>query len=250
MSLTSAPLEEQALRISDDVDAVEIKVTIRPDQELRAERALEVDADTAEVRVIYFFDTPKLDLFNAGVSLRARLVKGDDDDSTVKFRPVEPEAVPAKWRDEVGFKLEVDRVGEKALCTASFTVVQQRDEIDEVAEGRRAIAKLFSREQEEFLREFHPAPVDLDGLSVLGPIRALRWKLKRGDFPYKVTVEEWRLPNGDDLVEASIKTTPDDAGRAQAAFVQFLTELRLDPKGAAETKTRTALEYFAKTLHH
>jgi hypothetical protein len=36
------------------MDAVEIKVTIRPDQELRAERAMEVNEDTAEVRVLYF----------------------------------------------------------------------------------------------------------------------------------------------------------------------------------------------------
>ena len=39
------------------MDAVEIKVTIRPDQELRAERAMELNEDTAEVRVTYFYDT-------------------------------------------------------------------------------------------------------------------------------------------------------------------------------------------------
>ena len=70
------------------MDAVEIKLTIRPDQELRG-RALELNEDTADVRLIYFYDTPDLDLFNAGVVLRARLVKDDADDSTVKFRPVE-----------------------------------------------------------------------------------------------------------------------------------------------------------------
>jgi inorganic triphosphatase YgiF len=72
------------------MDAVEIKCTIRPDQELRTERAMEVDEDTANVRLLYFYDTPDLDLFNAGLVLRARLVKGDADDSTVKIRPVEP----------------------------------------------------------------------------------------------------------------------------------------------------------------
>jgi inorganic triphosphatase YgiF len=59
------------------LDAVEIKVTIRPDQELRAERAMQVNEDTAAVRLTYFFDTPDLDLFKASVALRARLVKGD-----------------------------------------------------------------------------------------------------------------------------------------------------------------------------
>jgi hypothetical protein len=79
------------------MDAVEIKITIRPDQELRAERAMEVNEDTAEVRVLYFHDTPDLHLFNAGVALRARLVKGDADDSTVKFRPVEAARISRDW---------------------------------------------------------------------------------------------------------------------------------------------------------
>ena len=45
-------------------------------------------------RLIYFYDTPDLDLFNAGVVMRARLVKGDADNSTVKFRPVEAAVRP------------------------------------------------------------------------------------------------------------------------------------------------------------
>lgn len=43
------------------VDTVEIKVTIRPDQELKALRALELNEDSAEVRIIYFYDTANLD---------------------------------------------------------------------------------------------------------------------------------------------------------------------------------------------
>ena len=85
METTAAPntVKSRALAA---MDAVEIKVTIRPDQELRAERAMEVNEDTAEVRVLYSYDTPDLHLFNAGVALHARLVKWDADDSTVKFR--------------------------------------------------------------------------------------------------------------------------------------------------------------------
>src|SRR5262245_44733719 len=88
------------------LDAVEIKVTVRPDEELRALRTLELDEDSAEVRVLYFYDTPHLELFNAGVALRARLVKGAADDSTVKFRPVKEDAVSREWREAKGFKLE------------------------------------------------------------------------------------------------------------------------------------------------
>jgi hypothetical protein len=228
------------------VEAVEIKVTIRPDQELRAERALELDADTAEVRVIYFYDTPQLDLFDAGVALRARLVKGDDDDSTVKFRPVEAAKITAEWKQTKGFKLEADRVGDRVVCSASLTVRQKRDQIDEVVDGRLPIEKLFSKDQERFLGDFHHGPVDFGKLRVLGPIRVLRWKLKHKGFAHELTIEEWRLPDGEDLVEVSIKTTPEAASQARQDFEEHLRKLGLDPDGAQETKTRTALQYFAK----
>jgi hypothetical protein len=56
-----------------DVDGVEIKVTLRPDQELQGLRSLRLDEDTAEIRSVHFYDTPQLDLFHAGTVLRARL---------------------------------------------------------------------------------------------------------------------------------------------------------------------------------
>ena len=247
MNATAIPktLESRALAV---MDAVEIKLTIRPDQELRAERAMEVNEDTAEVRVVYFYDTPDLDLFNAGIALRARLVKGDADDSTVKFRPVEAARISRDWRRLEGFKLEADCVGDHVVCSASLSAVQQRDEIDKVAKGKRAIDKLFSKDQERFLSEFYKRPVDYGRLRVMGPIRVLRWKLKHEKFPHGLTLEEWRLPNGDDLVEVSIKAPPDKAPQARKEFDTHLRELGLDPKGAQETKTRTALEYFARTL--
>jgi hypothetical protein len=228
------------------IDAVEVKVTIRPDQELRAGRALELNEDTAEVRVIYFYDTPTLDLFDAGIVLRARLVKGDDDDSTVKFRPVDAANISNEWKQLKGFKLEADWVGKRVVCAASLTVIQKRDEIDEVAKSTRPIVKLFSNEQERFLSEFYGRPVDFENLCVMGPIRVLRWKLEHKDFPHELTLEEWRLPDGDDLVEASIKTSPDEALQAWTVFDKHLRSFGLDPTGAQETKTRTALQYFAK----
>jgi hypothetical protein len=247
MSTTAAPKtsKERSSALA-EMDAVEIKVTVRPDQELRAERAMELNEDTAEVRVIYFYDTPKLDLFNAGVALRARLVKGDDDDSTVKFRPVEASSIAKDWKRLKGFKVEADCVGERIVCSASLTAIQKRDEIDDVAKGKRAIDKLFSKDQERFLTEFYKGSVDFGKLRVMGPIRVLRWKLKHESFPHELTLEEWRLPDGEDLVEVSIKTEPSKAAQAQKQFDEHLRGLGLDPQGAQETKTRTALEYFAK----
>ena len=209
---------------------------------------MKLDEDSADVRVIYFYDTPRLDLFRAGVALRARLVKGDDDDSTVKFRPVDAVAIPEEWKEREGFKLEADCAGTRVVCSASLTVVQRRDEIDEVAEGKRPIHRLFSKEQERFLGAFYRGTVDFEKVRVMGPIRVLRWKSEHDDFPHELTTEEWRLPNGDDLVEVSIKVPPAEAATAAKAFDRHLRTLGLDPQGAQETKTRTALEYFAREL--
>lgn len=247
MKKNSTPKKPQARARIAAMDACEIKVTIRPDQELRAERAMAVNEDTADIRVIYFYDTPGLDLFKAGVALRARLVKGANDDSTVKFRPVEVAKVPEDWKTVNGFKLEADCVGERVVCSASFTVMQQRDEIDRVAKGKRPIDKLFSKDQERFLNDFYKGSLDFKKLRVMGPIRVLRWKLKHKGFPYELTIEEWRLPNGEDLVEVSIKVPPSKAVMAQKAFDKHLRQLGLDPGGAQETKTRMALEYFVQT---
>src|SRR5262245_21755594 len=145
------PAARTGARKGASLDAVEIKVTVRPDQELKALRALELNEDSAEVRVVYFYDTRRLDLYNAGVALRARLVKGDDDDSTVKFRPVEEGKIDKKWRETKGFKLEADSVGTKVVCSASLTTRQKRDEIDDVARGRRDVEKLFTGDQRRFL---------------------------------------------------------------------------------------------------
>jgi hypothetical protein len=227
------------------VTAVELKVTLRPDQELRGLRALELDEDTAEVRLVYFYDTRGLDLFDAGLTLRARLVKGDDDDSTVKIRPVDPAKVSRDWVEAEGFKIEADCMGDRIVRSASLTRKQKRDEIDEVAKGKRPIEKLFSKDQTRFLLDFHSSPVDFGALECLGPIRVLRWKTEHKGFSHELTTEEWRLPNGDDLLEVSIKIRPEDTESARAEFEGHLRGLGLDPAGAQETKTRTALQYFA-----
>jgi len=230
------------------IRAVEIKVTIRPDQELRALRAFKVDEDTAEVRVIYFYDTPKLTLFDEGVVLRSRLVKGDADDTTVKIRPVVPAKVPPSWSRIAGFKIEADRTGRRVVRSASLTEIRKRSEIDAAADGKRPIRELFSEAQLGLIADVSKCHIDFDLLKPLGPIRVLCWQSAHKGFPHKMTIEEWRLPDGEDLVEVSIKVRPDQETEAKKVFDQHLRELGLDPNGGQETKTRTALSYFAKAL--
>ena len=76
----------------------------------------------------------------------------------------------------------------------------------------------------------------------------LRWKTRHLGFAHELTAEEWRLTDGEDLLEVSIKVEPGQAATERKAFESHLRELHLDPAGAQETKTRTALKYFVQTL--
>ena len=58
----------------------------------QALQSLDVDPLDAQIRQVFFFDTPDLALNSAGVVVRARRVQGKGDDTVVKLRPVVPES--------------------------------------------------------------------------------------------------------------------------------------------------------------
>ena len=57
-----------------------------------------MDPLEAQIRLVFFFDTPDLTLNENGVVVRARRVQGRGDDSVVKLRPVVPSELPADVR--------------------------------------------------------------------------------------------------------------------------------------------------------
>src|SRR5262245_46315017 len=88
----------QAARATEGTEAIEVKGTIAERHEDNALRKFGLTRANADQRRIFFYDTRKLDLYKKGVALRARELEGDECDSTVKIRPVEPDQVDAKWR--------------------------------------------------------------------------------------------------------------------------------------------------------
>ena len=92
-----AATKNQIRALMAGVDAIEVKATVPDHQiELALDR-YQLTIDNDEERYIYFFDTPTLGLFHAGVIARSRRIVGDEHDSTVKFRPVVPAEVPEEW---------------------------------------------------------------------------------------------------------------------------------------------------------
>ena len=247
MATHPEPKDPMAARTA-GAQGVELKVTVADKKERAAAEAFDLDPRKGERRRIFFFDTSARNHFEGGLVLRAREVKGGRDDSTVKIRPVDPKKVAGKWSRLAGFKIEADGVGSRMIRSASLSVEQSGSEVKAVEQNLRSIKKLFSDEQESFLAEMSRGAVDFDALKVFGPVSALRWKVEHDGLPYPITAEEWTLPDGRDLLEVSIKVPTAQAAAASAAFDSFLKGLHLKPQGGQETKTRIALEFFAKQL--
>jgi len=229
-------------------DKVEIKITVARNDEQRAYESLEISRRVAHERDIYFFDTPDLSLSKAGVVLRARVIEGDDNDSVVKIRPVDPENVDDSWRETGGFKIEADAVGSKVVVSASLKAKQKGGAISMVAKGELDPSAIFSKKQKALFAEFYEGPVRLEDLVALGPVHALRADIERPGMAYELTAEYWTLPDESHLLELSIKCPPDEAVVAKEVFEAFLAAHGLDPHGAQATKTKLAMTSLAKRL--
>ena len=229
-------------------EAIEIKATVPDHQVAQALAHFGLTASNDEERLIYFFDTPALDLLAAGIIARARRVIGDVHDSTVKFRPVQPEAIGPKWRKYRDFKIEVDASEKGMVKSASFSMPVDKGVIKRVAAGDKTIAALFTAEQEDFLMTMARRSIDFGTLAVLGPLQAQRWRVEDPACPWPITAELWTRADGQRLMEVSIKAPIVQAAVAIGGFMAHLAEIGAERDVNEQTKTRWALGYHADRL--
>jgi hypothetical protein len=229
-------------------EVIEIKATV-PDHQV--EFALErfgLSTHNDEERLIYFFDTPQLELLAAGIIARSRRVIGDDHDSTVKFRPVDPAQIGSQWRKFRDFKIEVDASETAMIKSASFSMPVDKGVIKRVAEGSKPIEAVFTSEQEEFLMTVAQRKIDFGTLAVLGPLKAQRWRFEDPACPWPLTAELWQREDGQRLMEVSIKASIVQAAVAIGGFMAYLAEVGAERDRSEQTKTRWALGYYAAKL--
>lgn len=242
--ITGARLQE-LLGLIAGADTVELKLTIPETTRAKTTAALGVDPLDAQVRQVFFFDTPDLACNAAGVVVRARRRQGEDGDTVIKLRPVQPDDLPKRLRRDPSFGVEVDAMPGGFVCSASFKGVAANEHIRETALGARRIGKLFSKAQRAFFAEHAPEGVELDALSILGPIPTFRLKFKPAGIKRKFVGEMWLYPDASQIVELSTKTTPADALTVAEECRAFLAERGVDLSAEQQTKTKTALEFFA-----
>ncbi len=229
-------------------EAIEIKATI-PDHQIRSALArFRLTRNNDQERLIYFFDTPKLDLLASGIITRARRVIGDEHDCTVKLRPVDPAKVGKQWRKYRDFKIEADASEKGLVKSASFSMPVAGGVIKRVAAGKKAIADIFTDEQEAFLATMAKRKIDFSTLAVLGPLTAQRWRFVDPACPWPITAELWKRGDGDLLLELSIKTPVVQAAVAVGGFMALLAEMGAERDNEQQAKTHWALDFYAAKL--
>ena len=234
------------LALMKDSDSVELKVTVPESDHRSAVVSLGLDPLEAQIRQIYFFDTPDLALNESGVVVRARRVQGKGDDSVVKLRPVVPADLPDDLRRSAGFFVEVDAMPGGFVCSASMRGTPRKNDIRSTIAGGLPIRKLFSREQREFYTAHAPEGLGLDDLTVLGPIFVLKLRLTPEELDgRRLVAEMWQYPDGSRLLELSTKCVPTEGFQVAAEMRAYLGKRGVDVSGEQETKTKKALEYFA-----
>ena len=91
--------EGELLELVKEADSVELKLTVPESSQRSTIGALELDPLEAQIRQVFFFDTPDLLLNKAGVVVRARRIQGKRGDVVVKLRPVVPAELPDHLRE-------------------------------------------------------------------------------------------------------------------------------------------------------
>jgi hypothetical protein len=238
----------QLFRLIKGADSVELKVSV-PDADRRsAIAALGMDPLESQMRQVVFFDTPDLLLNQHGVVVRARRIQHKPGDGVVKLRPLVPEEIPAAVRETAGFGVEVDAMPGGYVCSGRLKATVDDIMIKDVLAGRRRVRKLFTKEQRELYSAHAPAGVKLDDLAVLGPITVHKLKFEPADYDRRLVAELWTYPDGSRILELSTKCSTDEAFQVAAETVVYLSGHGIDFSAEQQTKTKTALEFFASEL--
>ena len=249
--LTAAPAisnEDLArlLELLKGADSVELKLTVPEPQQRSTAAALELDPLEAQIRQVFFFDTPELDLDAHGVVVRARRIQGKGGDSIVKLRPVVPSELPAELRRSDAFRVEVDALPGGFVCSGTLKGSPHPDDVRRAEAGMLPLRKLFSKEQRQLFVAHAPQGIGLDDLTMLGPIFVLKLRLEPAALGRRLVVEMWIYPDGSRILELSTRCETNEMFQVAVEARSFLVEHGVDLSGEQETKTRKALEYFAR----
>jgi hypothetical protein len=234
------------------IERVELKVSVTGEQVNDGLREFDLDADRAETRDIFFCERvyPQTDLvilplFERGIILRFRRIRGGTDDSTLKLRGSEGGVDPELWRRWTGAlgdsaRIEGDWAADRRLVSASLSGEVDEGRIEEVFTHRpHRVRRLLSDAQAQLARDLL---LGLDGLELLDPIHARKWKAGTGRLDEEVAAELWELDDGLRFLELSARVkVEDDPDHAKRRLEESVRDHGLAIDAKQQTKTSTVL---------
>jgi hypothetical protein len=238
----------ELLELIEGSDSVELKMTIPEAQQRSAIAALGMDGLEGRIRHVFFFDTPDLRLYESGLVVRARRTQVKGDDSVVKLRPVVPAELPSELRESASFNVEVDAIPGGFVCSGSMKGKLKTGAVQEAIRGERPLHKLYSKEQRKLFAEHRPDGLELDDLSILGPLFVLKLKFSPEGFGRKLVAEVWIYPDYSQVLELSTKCAPSEAFQVAAEMRAYVASRGVDFSGKQQTKTRKALKFLSRQL--
>ena len=239
---------DELVELTKGADSVELKLTVPVSDRSRGAAALGVDPLDAQIRQVYFFDTPELALNKAGVVVRARRVQQKGDDTVVKLRPVVPDQLPGELRGSPNFGVEVDWMPGGFVCSGSMKRALKTPVVSDSVFGNTPVRKLYSKEQRALYAAHAPDGLGLDDLSILGPISVLKLKFAPEGYARRLVAELWFYPDNSMILELSTKCAPSETFDVAVETRAFLSQRGVDLTGEQQTKTKKALQYFSKRL--
>jgi hypothetical protein len=158
---------------------------------------------------------------------------------------VAPAELPAHLRDSPRLTVEVDAMPGGYVCSATLKARHDEPCVRDGIHGERPLRKLFTKEQRAFYAEHAPPGIEIDDLTVMGPIFVLKLRFTPSKLAQEMVAELWLYPDGARILELSRKCSPEAAFEAAVETREFLSDAGVDLSGLQQTKTRTALEFFA-----
>jgi hypothetical protein len=246
--LSDAQLAEM-MELMKGSDSIELKVTVPSDEERATISGLPMDPVEAQLRQVYFFDTPDLALNQAGVVVRARRRTGGRGDTVIKLRPVVPDELPRDVRRSASFNVEIDILPGGFVCSGSLKGRCTGTEVRDAVAGTIPLRDIYTKEQRAFYAAHAPKGIDWDSLIVLGPTFVLKEKFLAPtapppEEPRLFAIELWLYPDGSRILELSTRCTPPETYRVGFETKAYLLRQGVSLGGVQQTKTKAALEFF------
>ena len=238
------------------LDGVEVKVNVEADQTQTAVQVLHLP-DVAPWRIFFIEDvipglvssTPLLDQH---LIIRARRKAQGADDVTVKFRPARRSQLGSRWlgmkvrkdgdlRSEL--KVEEDWAAGRRSLGISLTA-ERPDGLVAAAADEGSVSTLLTQDQRRLIEQCAEARVNLEVLSPLPPVSAMRWPAFTvpgpGGEDLKVRAERWTIASLD-FLELSIAVDVERAQASQKALEAFVAGKGLRA-ATAEAKTSQVMQ--------